>query len=70
MLRRHLGQRALLMSGFRANVNVAPGVYQVTVIQQGRRKYAVNGLGELRLPVLSSVVGRRTDSDYTYACRE
>ncbi len=64
------GSASLLMSGFRANVNVAPGVYQLAVIQQGRRKHAVNGVGELRLPILSSVVGRRTDSDYTYACRE
>jgi FkbM family methyltransferase len=64
------GSPSLLMSGFRANVNVAPGPYEVTVIQQGRRSHTIDRAGELSLPVLNSPVGSRSDADYKYACRE
>lgn len=60
----------LLMSGFRANVNVPPGDYEVTVVQQGRRNYTAIVAGQFSLPVLTSALGRRSDSDYTYVCQQ
>lgn len=40
---------ALLMSGFRAPVDVAPGVYDVTIMQHGSDTYANTPLGRIRL---------------------
>lgn len=64
------GSPSLLMSGFRTNVNVAPGNYAVTIVQQGRRNHTLSPAGEIVLPVLNSALGSRSDSDYRYVCRE